>query len=72
MNYSIYVIRDELTDKFVHLFVEDNDATAQRSFFAWCKQIPQPENYHLHFAGFWNNQSGEIDGEHLRFVCDGE
>lgn len=72
MTFSVYVIRDELTDKFVHLFIEDNDATAQRAFFAWCKKIPQPENYHLHYAGTWNDWSGEVIGTKLRFVCDGE
>lgn len=71
MKFGVYVIFDTLSYRYLHLFVEDNDATAQRAFYAWCNNVPQPADYKLYRAGDWNTNSGEIEGFAPEFVCDG-
>lgn len=71
MTFQLYVVYDKLAEKYVHLFVEDNDATAQRVFGAWVDSMPMPESFVLYNAGFWHNDSGLVEGTQLAFIANG-
>lgn len=71
MTFQIYAIKDVCT-RFVHLFVEDNDATATRLFKSWCYGKFKCEDYELWHIGSWDTDSGYITAKKkIDFMCDG-
>lgn len=62
MNYGMFAIEDYVAHKFIHIFSEDNTATAMRSFRAWCEKVGNAKDFRLWYCGTWNAYSGELEG----------
>jgi len=72
--YGIYTVKDRLAKTFSPLFIQKNDATAQRMF----KATKTPENFayqdqELIFLGTFNMKDGtiqiEVDGQMKPSEC---
>lgn len=71
MTFQLYGIKDVCT-RFVHMFVEDNDATATRLFKSWTQGKYAADNYELWHLGAWDTQTGIITPiKKMEFLCDG-
>lgn len=62
MNFGVYCIFDHVSEKHIHLFVEDNDATAVRLLNSWFEHLPenQRSDYTLVCIGSWNSGTGML------------
>lgn len=62
MTYGIFAIEDYVAHKFIHLFTEDNSATALRSFRQWCQKIGDCKDFRLWYCGTWDIYTGDVQG----------
>lgn len=69
MRYGLYTIEDVIARRHIHIFSEDNDATAMRTFRKWCDQVgSDAKDFRLWRAATWDIYSGELDVEIAPYV----